>query len=201
MSGQVSLGSTPCGHNTKNWLHLEKSLARQTEQGLDLSRQKPQMFYELGTQCPQSWALGWELLGENPDYLSELVHATLVHDGFECSSPWDYVRTKFGLVWGQNLIDKLNKVWNVDLAWLWIMVRWVNNSRRKEISQMIPPLSSIIMLVGTNKEWKDSSWWDESRTHAWHILLRQKITSIHDNTVTWRKELKVPKYTIYPRDM
>jgi hypothetical protein len=32
----------------------EKPLARQTEQGFDPSRQRPQMLYDLGTGCPQS---------------------------------------------------------------------------------------------------------------------------------------------------
>jgi hypothetical protein len=36
---------------------------------------------------------------------------------------------------------------------------------------------------------------------VWHILPKQKIASIHDNIVTWRKELEVLKYIIYPRDM
>jgi hypothetical protein len=42
----------------------EKPLARQIEQGLDLSHQKPQILYELGTRCLQSWALSQEPLGE-----------------------------------------------------------------------------------------------------------------------------------------
>jgi hypothetical protein len=45
------------------------------------------MDYELGTQCPQPSALGWELFGENPDYPSRLVYVTFVHDGFECPIP------------------------------------------------------------------------------------------------------------------
>jgi hypothetical protein len=42
----------------------EKPLAQQTKHGFDLSHQRPRMLYELGTWCPQSWALGWEPLGE-----------------------------------------------------------------------------------------------------------------------------------------
>jgi hypothetical protein len=80
----------------------EKPLARQTEQGFDPSRRRPWMLYELDTRCPQSWALGWGLLGENPDSPSRLVNMTLIHDGFEILSPWDYAGTKSGLVWGQN---------------------------------------------------------------------------------------------------
>jgi hypothetical protein len=49
---------------------------------------KPWMFYELSTRCPQSWALGWEPLDENPDCLSGLVSETLLDNGFECLSPW-----------------------------------------------------------------------------------------------------------------
>jgi hypothetical protein len=41
MSGQANLGSTLRGHGTKNWSHLWKTLARQTEQGSDLSGQRP----------------------------------------------------------------------------------------------------------------------------------------------------------------
>jgi hypothetical protein len=60
-----------------------KPLAQQTDQGSYPSCQKPRMHYELGTQCPQPWTLGWELLGENLDYMRGLVCATLVHNGFE----------------------------------------------------------------------------------------------------------------------
>jgi hypothetical protein len=43
MSGQASLGSMPCGQGTKNWSHLWKTLARQTEQGSDPGGQRPRM--------------------------------------------------------------------------------------------------------------------------------------------------------------
>jgi hypothetical protein len=43
MSGQTTLGSMPRGHGTKNWSHLRKTLARQTEQGFDPSGQRPRM--------------------------------------------------------------------------------------------------------------------------------------------------------------
>jgi hypothetical protein len=39
---------------------------------------------------------------ENPNYLSCLVLATHMHDGFECPSPRDYVETKSGLAYEQN---------------------------------------------------------------------------------------------------
>jgi hypothetical protein len=45
------------------------------------------MHYELGTWGLQSWALGWELFGENPDCPTGLVFVTFVHNGFECPSP------------------------------------------------------------------------------------------------------------------
>jgi hypothetical protein len=46
------------------------------------------MHYELSTQCPQPWALGWQLLGENLDCMNGLVCVTLAHNGFECPNPY-----------------------------------------------------------------------------------------------------------------
>jgi hypothetical protein len=43
MSGQASLGTKPCDHGTKNWSHMWKTLARQTEQGFNPSDQRPWM--------------------------------------------------------------------------------------------------------------------------------------------------------------
>jgi hypothetical protein len=43
MFGQAGLGSMPRGHCTKNWSHLWKILARQTEQGFNPSGQRPRM--------------------------------------------------------------------------------------------------------------------------------------------------------------
>jgi hypothetical protein len=52
MSGQASLGSMPRGHGTKNWSHLWKTLARQTEQGLDPSGQRPRMTLQAWHMMP-----------------------------------------------------------------------------------------------------------------------------------------------------
>jgi hypothetical protein len=93
MSGQTNQGSMSCDHGTKNWSHLEKSLAQQTEQGPNLGRQRLWMLYELSAWCPQSLALSWELLGEK-FRLPRLVDTTHTHDDFKCPSPRDYVDTK-----------------------------------------------------------------------------------------------------------
>jgi hypothetical protein len=87
VSGQASLGSMPCGHGTKNWSHLQKTLTSTNWARFWFELSKTSNALELGTQCPQPWALGWELLGENPDCPSGLVYVTHVHNGFECPSP------------------------------------------------------------------------------------------------------------------
>jgi hypothetical protein len=61
-----------------------------------------ELLYKLGTWCPQPWALGRELLGENPDCLSGLVFTTHTHDDFKCPSPKDYVDMKSWLAYEQN---------------------------------------------------------------------------------------------------
>jgi hypothetical protein len=80
----------------------EKSSTQQTKWGPNPGRQRLWMLYELGAWCPQSWALSWELHGENPDCPSELVIMTHTLDGFECPSSRDYVDTKSWLAYEQN---------------------------------------------------------------------------------------------------
>jgi hypothetical protein len=102
ISGQASLSSMPCGQDTKNWSHLGKVLsstnwARSRSESLKASNALWTHYdaHNLEHQARNH-------LVKNPDRLSRLVNATLIHNGFECPSPWDYAGTKFRLVWGQN---------------------------------------------------------------------------------------------------
>jgi hypothetical protein len=111
MSGRASLGSMPRGHDTKNWSHLEKPLARQIDQGPDPGHRRPQMLYELDTLRPQSWALGWEPLGEK----FRLPERAVVYDSYarqlQMSESKRLCRHYvLASLWAKPLFDTLSKV-------------------------------------------------------------------------------------------